>query len=801
MTEPLSFVVAGLDKPVDILVDEWGVPHIYAESTHDVFLAQGFNAARDRLFQLDLWRRQGLGLMAEAFGPDYVERDRAARLFLYRGDMHAEWLAYGSATKAIVTAFVAGINAFIQLCESDREFLPLEFGLLHYAPGAWAPEDVARIRSNALGYNLENEVARALTLRDYGPDLEEIRHVREPDHPLIVPDGLDLSVLSEQVLDTYRLATASPRLGAGTPDASAPAPPEGSNNWVLGPTMTTTGRPILANDPHRATTLPSLRYIAHLSAPGLDVIGAGEPALPGVSIGHNGHVAFGLTIFAIDQEDLYCYKTHDDDPDQYWYDGRWEPMVTRVESVPVADGPDRTVTLQWTRHGPVVHKDDDAHTAFALRTVWLEPGTAPYLGSVEYMTARTCDEFATAMNRWTTPGENQVFADSSGAIGWQPAGLVPRRPTWDGTMPVPGDGRYEWDGFYDTDQLPAERMPARGWISTANEMNLPADYPNDVRTITYDWSQRYRKARIDEVLTGADTFSVEDCVRLQSDFVNVAARQIIALLGDLGVADEPASVGIALLRDWDCDEDASSAAAALYEIWHRRHLRPALFRSVLANKGLSEDEAAAAMRRLIPKEALSGDMRPDLFILDHRRLLDASGHGGDADEALKSLMVASLADAVREANELMGPRIDDWSWGRLHRAVLHHPAEQLLPDDTTWTTLGPVPRGGSGNTVGNTNADHSFTQTAGATFRIVIDVGEWDNSVAMNAPGQSGDPRSAHYDDLLVPWADDGCFPLLYTAEKVREHTDQKIVLIPAPRPGAPADATGRSQAGRTAHQ
>lgn len=780
MSQPVRYRVPGLDAPVEILVDQWGVPHLYATSRHDVFMAQGFNAARERLFQLDLWRRRGLGLLAEAFGPDHVERDRAARLFLYRGDMHAEWLAYGSDTKRVTTAFVAGINAFIGLCTQQPGLLPPEFDQLGYRPQPWEPADVARIRSHALVHNLEQEVARALTLRDYGPVVEDLRRVREPAHELDIPDGLDLTALTDDILRVYRLATTAPRLGADAPTAQPRTDPEGSNNWVLAPSRTATGRPILANDPHRTVGLPSLRYLVHLNAPGLDVIGAGEPALPGISIGHNGHIAFGLTIFPVDQEDLYCYQTNPADPAEYWYAGRWETMTTVTETIPVADGQPQEVQLQWTRHGPVIYRDDARHTAFAVRTVWQEPGTAPYLGSIDYMGADSCEEFVAAMNRWSAPGENQVYADTSGTIGWRPAGLVPRRPNWDGTLPVPGDGRYEWDGFYDVDELPSEHNPDRGWIATANEMNLPSDYPNDKRTVTYDWSHRYRKARIQEVLEHADRFTVADSVRLQCDYVNVAAREVVATLSTITSENPIAAQGLSLLRAWDCDEEASSAAAALYEVWHRHHLRPRLFEKVLAHRVPPED-LREALARIFPKEAISGDMRSDLAILDDLSLLVGPDSDDDPRTVLDQLLIETLADAVRETVQLLGPDSTAWSWGQLHQAALTHPAARLLPDEHPWKQIGPLPRGGSGNTVGNTNADNSFRQTSGASFRIVIDVGEWDNSVAMNSPGQSGDPRSNHYDDLFVSWAADEAFPLLYSRDKVEQATTQRFLLTPEP--------------------
>ncbi len=437
-SKPRSAVVhpvGRLESPVEILVDRWGVSHIYAASADDAFFAQGFNAARDRLWQIDLWRRRGLGLLSEVLGPAFVEKDRAARLFLYRGDMRAEWLSYGSDTKRVATAFVAGVNEYVRLTEADPGLLPMEFRVLGYEPARWAPEDIARIRGHGLFGNLEGEVLRAMVLRDFGPEAEALRRRLEPPHAVTVPEGLDLSLVSDEVLAVYRLVREPVALGG---EAVAEVGPEGSNNWVIASSRTATGRPILANDPHRAQSVPSLRYAVHLSAPGMDVVGAGEPALPGVSIGHNGHIAFGLTIFAIDQEDLYVYETNPENPSEYRYKGRWEPMEVEEQSIPVRDNDPTRTQLKFTRHGPVIHEDLQKNVAFAVRAAWLEPGMAPYLGSIDYMRARDWDGFLAAMNRWGAPGENQVYADTEGNIGWKPGGLVPRRPNWDGLLPVPG---------------------------------------------------------------------------------------------------------------------------------------------------------------------------------------------------------------------------------------------------------------------------------------------------------------------------------------------------------------------------
>lgn len=262
---------------------------------------------------------------------------------------------------------------------------------------------------------------------------------------------------------------------------------------MIAPKLTSTGRPILANDPHRAHGAPSLRYMAHLSAPGMDAIGAGEPFLPGLSIGHNGTIAFGLTRFYMDQEDLYVYQLNPRNANEYRYQGRWEPMVRVTERIAVkGESAPREVVNTFTRHGPVLLAEPGRQRAFALRAAWLEPGMAPYFGSMDYMRARNWDQFRAAMNRWGAPGENQVYADTGGNVGWIPGGLTPIRPNWDGLMPVPGDGRYEWSGFRNGDELPFEFNPARGYVVTANENNIPPDHPAAKKGVGYEWSDAAR---------------------------------------------------------------------------------------------------------------------------------------------------------------------------------------------------------------------------------------------------------------------------------------------------------------------
>jgi penicillin G amidase len=771
----VSQIIAGLERPAEIIIDYWGIPHIYAASKRDMFFLQGYNAARDRLWQIDLWRKRGLGLLAKDFGPDYVAQDRAARLFLYRGDLNQEWAAYGPQAKASADAFAAGINAFVEEVNSGRRSLPVEFHIAGTKPDFWKAEDVVRIRSHALTRNVISEVQRARVACAAGIGADRLRRKLEPQWTVQVPVGLDPCTIPKDVLQDYELATRSvtfARAGqrrtsldpeAFFAEADRDASAIGSNNWTIASNRTATGRPILANDPHREHSVPSLRYVVHLNAPGMSIIGAGEPALPGISIGHNDQIAFGLTIFAIDQEDLYVYETNPENLRQYRYQNVFEPMTVVRETIEVKGEASRQFDLLFTRHGPVVYTDPEHLRAFAIRSVWFEPGTSAYFGSTDYMTAKDWQSFRAAMARWGTPSENQVYADTAGNIGWIPGGRTPVRPNWDGLMPIPGDGRYEWKGFLSQNELPQRFNPPEGFIATANEMNLPPNFPIAERKVGFEWADRSRATRIKEVLAAKPRLTLSDAMALQNDDYSENGRRLTTLIAPLTSDDPTTSQGLGLLRSWDYRTSVASAAATLFEVWMTKHLG----RAAVAT---ATPEAARALIAVPDIAAVIGLMEnPDASL------------GTDPRAVRNAVLMESLNAAVNELRQILGPDPTNWAWGKLHHAQFAHALAPLADDATRdQLTVGRLAMGGSAYSPrAAAYRPSDFSVVSGASFRMVLDVGNWDQSVTINTPGQSGDPYSPHYRDLAPLWAGGEYVPLLYSRAAVERLASEVFRLTP----------------------
>lgn len=772
--------IPGLDADASILIDRWGIPHLRAGSARDGFFVQGFNAARDRLWQMDLWRKRGLGRLAASFGPGYLEQDIAARAFLYRGDIEAEFRAYADDMRAICTAFTAGINAWIELCEAEPHRLPEEFGLTGSKPEKWAPEDVVRIRSHALTRNAISEVLRCVILQGTTTDADLLRKNIEPARIPTPPAELDLADVPLAVLDTFKLATAAVSFDEGrlqatraeagkwrkvnaTAEVIADAEWTGSNNWAVSGARTATGRPIIAGDPHRQHSVPALRYLVHINTPEFNVIGTGEPIAPGICMGHNGTCAFTATIFGSDQEDIYVYETNPENPREYRFAGNWEPMKVIVEEFEIRGHASETHEMLFTRHGPVLLSQPGRARAFALRSVWWQPGTCAYLAGVSTMRAKDLEEYRAGISRFGAPALNHVYADTSGNIAWLPYGFTPIRPKWDGLTPVPGDGRYEWNGILPLDQMPSSVNPDSGYVQSANEYNTPADYPEHERQIGYEWLEKSRARHIRSVLSISEGHRVEDSCALQADPTSVPGQRLQELLRAAELdRDAETAAPAAIILGWNARLDIDSNAGLMQEWWLHKRIKPALFELFV------EDEALRAL--MYP-----GDVEGILTALENPGAAFGADPAGGRDALLKDTLLGTIQDLTAR----FGPHMQAWKWGDLHHAYFEHPLSRAMP--ANWAAradVGPAPKPGSASTVMHAAyRENDFRVINGASVRFVLDVGDWDNSRAINAPGQSGDVRSPFYANLFERWAKGEYVPFLYSDQAVDAAVAHRITL------------------------
>ncbi|MYE16718.1 MAG: penicillin acylase family protein [Gemmatimonadetes bacterium] len=715
-----SIQVPGLQAEVEVLRDPWGVPHIYASNLDDLFFAQGFVQAQDRLWQMEMYRRAGEGRLAEVLGPGALQHDRVARLLKFRGPFDdEEYTSYHPEGRRILEAFASGINAYIDHAMAAGE-LPVEFLLTGIEPEPWTAETpLLRIQTAMPLGDVRRELRLAERVAELGAEEANRQANPTPWRELEVPGGVDLSLISDDVLTGvtgFRNAMSSPPLvppydgWTGSEMAlnlGARETSPGSNNWAIHGSRTASGHAIVANDPHRGVTNPSLRYVVHLDAPGWTAIGSTEPVLPGVAIGHNGRIAWGLTIVGTDQSDVYVEQVNPDNPKQVrWGDG-WEEVRTITETVQVKDGEPVTIELEFSRHGPIFHRDPDNNLAYAMRSTMHEPGTTGYLSGLRLNVVSDCAGFVDELRYWLAPTENMICGDADGNIAWQAAALSPSRRNWHGRLPVPGTGEYEWDGF--RDDLPTEFNPERGWVGTANHDIHPPGYDPPLFFKTAGPFARF--ARVEQVLNAGGDFTLEDSRLLQQDAYSASAARDAALFRGWTANDAELEPYRAELAAWDGVFDRASRAAAIY--------------------------------RRLDRDALD----------EHRS--SASGSGATAYEEV-------LAAAIERITADQGDDPAQWRWGRDHRNEFPHSL-------VTAYDLPAAERSGGAGTVAAT----------GATYRHIVDFSDLDGSLFTNAPGQSGRPGSPYYGNLTEDWADQDYFPMLFSREAVEARAEYRLVLAP----------------------
>ena len=715
-----TIALPALRSDVRVVRDTWGVPHIYAQSVDDLFFAQGFVMAQDRLWQMEMWRRAAEGRLAEILGPTSVRRDRIARLLKYRGAADdREMTSYHPEARRLMTAYVAGVNAFIT---THLAKLPIEFVLTGVRPEPWTIETLL-LRQISFG-DATAELQLARNVAELGAAEANRRRNPDPWDDLKVPDRIDVAAIaaSYSALTEATRTTAEPikpdvlpefrSMAPSHPDVHAGAPGEpGSNNWVVSGSLSETGKPVVANDPHREVTLPSLRYIVHLHAPGWNVIGATEPPFFGIAIGHNERVAWGLTIVGTDQHDVYIEELNPSHHNEVkWREG-WEPLRIVSEDIAVKGQPAQKVELKFSRHGPIFHEDAARHRAYALRSALHEPGTAPYLAGLRLASTANCREFLQAAMFWYAPSENLICGDVDGNIAWQPSALTPIRKGWTGRLPVPGTGPYEWDGF--RKDLPRELNPERGFVATANHNVQPKGYSPPFMFKSAD-TRFDRITRLLQLIQPGRKYSLDEHQRMQNDAYSLRAASDRKLFTAWTSRDSRVERARKMLAEWDAVYTKGSSAAAIYETW--------------------------------------------------RRIADGPGRGRAQERRASSpvSIETGLRQALDALTKSQGADWSQWRWGRMHTRAFPHSFISRFDLDI-------VERHGGAGTVA---AD-------GASYREILDVADWDRSLVTNVPGQSGQPGSPYYANLLPLWADNRYFPLAFSRKAVDAHAAHVLILRP----------------------
>lgn len=762
-----------LDK-VEVLRDNNGINHIYANNQRDLFFMQGYLAAKDRLFQFEIWRRQATGTVSEIFGEEELERDIGTRLFMFRGDLKEELNHYHDEGFEIITSYTEGVNAYIREVMNNPKSLPIEFKLLNIKPELWTPADVISRHQGLLG-NIEQELNIGRAVLKIGEEkVKSLQWFHPKDPELKLDENITEKDLDNDILKLYK-AFRKPiefkkeylvkkYLKENEPEISFIENEKylddkfsiGSNNWTISGNKTISGYPILANDPHRTIVAPSLRYITHLVAPGWDVIGGGEPEIPGISIGHNGFGAWGLTVFRTDAEDLYVYDINPKNLNQYWHKGRWYDFKIIKESIPIKGRENFEVDLYYSVHGPVTFIDKERKKGYAVRCGWLEPGGSPYLASLRMNQSKSWEEFREACNYSNIPGENMIWADREGNIGWQAVGIAPIRNTHSGLVPVMGDGRYEWVDYLPIIEKPNIFNPKEDFFATANQNVTPISY-DKWNAIGFSWSDPYRGDRVDDILSSKNKLSMQDMIDLQVDYFSYPSVYLIDLLNEV-IDNEnnflsQYSKYIDLLNNWDNILLKNSIEAMIYVNWERTII-----------KMFHEEFVPEEVNELLSVQLYT--------IIDQISKMEVNQK--------KSFLLETFLVSLNDLKNKFGENIENWTYGQVEykHIKVKHPLEDIV-NDSIYKILSfkSYPRGGNGYTPNSTSSN--LSQSSGASFRVIIDTKDWDNSLATNSPGQSGNPTSPFYRNLYEDWANDKYFNLFYSKEKIKSNLHSREIYYP----------------------
>ena len=750
-------IAVPIDAPVTVHRDTYGVPHIYADSLKDASFVQGYLHAQDRLFQMDLTRRVATGRLAEIFGPDFLDTDKFLRtLGLLRAARMSEAMLTAEHREAL-EAYAAGVNAFIA---RHRGRLPLEFTLLGYSPSPWqAAESLAIGKYMAwdLGSNMTTEIFFWQLAQRVGPEKAATLFPTYPeDGPTIVARLQSLPVQAELAEGLARLQRAIGGTAFAGPDQF-----KGSNNWVVSGTMTASGRPILANDMHLGIHAPSIWYQNRLVVRGrFDITGVVFPGVPGVIVGHNGHIAWGVTNVGADVQDLYLERRHPEDRTSFEYLGEWHAAVVERHEISVKGRPDPvSFEVYITRHGPLISEVVGLDVPASLRWTALAP-TGELTAILSLAEARNWEDFRRALETFLAPAQNFVFADRVGNIGYRANGLFPIRRAGDGLLPVPGwTDEYEWRGFIPWDELPQLFNPEEGYIVTANHRVAGPDYPY---LLSHQWAPPYRAQAIIESLDGRRGLTLEDMIPIQNSWANLQARQ----LGPI-VLRELAGANL---------QGSEEVAREQLERWlgnphdHPGEAGPAIFHQLYLKmlEGAFLDD--------LGEELYASFLRHGNAVNTFDRML-REGRSQWFDD-LGRLVLAGFQAAVAELKTTLGDDVNRWTWGQIHTVTFGHALGGQRPLHLIFNR-GPYPLGGSHVTPGAAAFEltEPFRVSSAAPWRYLVDLADL-RGLDVLAIGASGHPFSPHHDDQMELWLR-GEYKLLLHGDQIEGHVVRTTVFRP----------------------
>jgi penicillin amidase len=771
--------VAGLKSRVEIVRDPMGVPHIYADNADDLIFAEGYVQAQDRLWQMEFNRRIGSGTLSDVLGSATIKQDRFLRTIGLARAAKADLTALSDDDRQILQAFANGVNAFV---DSHQDNLPLEFTLLGFKPAPWEPLDTlawAQVMAMNLSGNYEADLLRAAFVDKFGANkMRELFPAYPSSGPFIIPPEM-----KEFKPQSQNPNSTVPHVSIGTPDLEDHfqmgaafgwhSPDLGSNNWVIDGTKSTTGKPILANDPHLGIQMPSIWYqmglhcVPRTDTCPYDVAGFTFPGVPGIVVGHNDRIAWGVTNTGPDVQDIFIEKINPQNPNQYEFMGKWLDMQVIDEPIKVKGVVSETLHVQVTRHGPIMTPVLSGVTQpVALQWTALNQRSRLFESVVLLDRARNWDDFRAALRLWDVPSQNFVYADVDGNIGYQMPGNVPIRAQGDGSLPVPGwTGEYEWTGFIPFDELPFVLNPATHFVATANNAVVPTTYKY---LLSSDWAAPFRAQRIAELLRAKDKLSVADFAAIQGDVYSIPLVQLqkhmLAVTPD-GFLQQRA---MQYVKPWDGRLTTENIGGTVIEVTYQR---------VLANLFASK----MGKELFVSYQGMDNAARRAVLALLEQPTSDLWDDPSTPKQETRDDIVAlSYAQATDWLGSQFGDAPEEWRWSRLHTATFAHPLGGVQPLDRLFNA-GPIAAPGGVFTVFATSFKGTapYAVSSVSSMRHILDLTNWDNALTINTTGQSGQPLGKHYADMVTMWRGVQYAPFYFSRAALDKTREGLLVLTP----------------------